>query len=347
MPPSTPGEDYARHLSAQEARVRALLAAHGLESLFRGLEPCDVERGYRTKASFRAARDGNDTLFVGVDPRVGRVPMDHALWVLPAPARPVALHVRELVRAMDVAASVTGFDLRLEHGSLRAHVSVAAPRQGCEPLDGFARRLMDEVPALHGVSIPSHQILLGESHLRNEVCGKVVLAHHLAFFQTNAHLTPLLAAEAQREVEDAGTVVDLYCGVGLHSVLAARSETVVRGADNNRWAIESAALNASLHGLAYAEYHRVSAERFSSTDRFSSPDVVFVNPSRFGCGPGVPEAVAGWRPRGVCLVSCSAASHVRDLLAFSRVGYRPRGVRCFDMFPFSEYVENVSHLVPA
>jgi tRNA/tmRNA/rRNA uracil-C5-methylase (TrmA/RlmC/RlmD family) len=243
---------------------------------------------------------------------------------------------------------VSGFDLRLEHGSLRPHVSIAAPREGCARLDALAERLMDEVPGLHGVSVPSQSIQLGDAHLRNVVCGRTVLAHHLAFFQTNAGLTPLLAAEAQRGVLQPRTVVDLYCGVGLHSILAAWSpQTAVRGADNNRWAIESAARNVELHGLKNAGYHRATAERFAATTAFDSPDIVFVNPSRFGCGPGIPRSVARWRPAAVCLVSCSALSHVRDLLSFAAAGYRAKAVRCFDMFPFSEYVENVSHLVPA
>jgi tRNA/tmRNA/rRNA uracil-C5-methylase (TrmA/RlmC/RlmD family) len=346
MQPSTLRDEYARHLVQQEARVRALLSAHGLEALFHGLEPCIVEQGYRTQASFRAVRDSSTALYVGVDPRLGRVAMDDSLWVLPGPARPVALRVRDLVREMGVAEAVTGFDLRLEHGSLRAHVSIAAPREGCGPLNEFAGRLMDELPGLHGVSVPSQGIEMGEEHLHNLVCGKTVLAHHLAFFQTNAHLTPLLAAEAQRGVSGAKSVVDLYCGVGLHSVLAAGERTAIRGADNNRWAIESAERNVRLHGFGDAEYHRVTAERFASTRHFDAPGVVFVNPSRFGCGPGIPAAVARWRPAVVCLVSCSAESHVRDLLAFMREGYRPRAVRCFDMFPFTAYVENVTHLVP-
>ncbi|HEX2189203.1 MAG TPA: hypothetical protein VHG51_09920, partial [Longimicrobiaceae bacterium] len=96
-----------------------------------------------------------------------------------------------------------------------------------------------------------------------------------------------------------------------------------------------------------AEYVREDAERFAAARAFDAPDVVFVNPSRFGCGPGVPEAVARWRPSSVCLVSCSFDSHLRDTLAFIEAGYRPAAVRCFDMFPFSDFLESVTHFAPA
>ncbi|MDB4951426.1 MAG: rRNA (uracil-5-)-methyltransferase RumA [Gemmatimonadetes bacterium] len=343
MPGSVLSQQYALHLRAAEARVRGLLREHGLEPLFGGIHPCPIERGYRTQASFRAGRDGSGPPYVGVDPRTGRVPLDDALWVMPEPARPAAVAVRDMIVDANLADVVSGFDLRLEHGTLRAHVGLAAPREGSPRLDDVCARLMDEVPGLHGVSVASQGIELGETHLRNIVCDRTVLAHYLAFFQTNAHVTPALAAEAQAHATGARTVVDLYCGVGMHSILAAGPKTEVHGADNNRWAIESAERNVALHGLRTAAYHRETAERFAATHAFDAPDVVFVNPSRFGCGAGVPAAVARWRPAAVCLVSCSVPSHVRDTLAFIAAGYRPQAVRCFDMFPFSEYLESVTH----
>jgi tRNA/tmRNA/rRNA uracil-C5-methylase (TrmA/RlmC/RlmD family) len=338
--------EYDLHLAATETRVRALLAAQGLEALFGGIVPCPLAAGYRTQASFRAARDSAEAALVGVDPRLGRVPLAESLWVLPEPARPTALRVARMIAEAGLTDTVSGFDLRLEHGSLRPHVSIATPREGVVPLEPLCARMLEEMPHLHGVSVPAQGLEMGDAHLRNELLGKTVLAHYRAFFQTNAHVTPLLCAEVQRPLERPASVVDLYCGVGMHSVLAAAPDTHVRGADNNRWAIESAGRNVELHALADAEYHRVTAERFSAAHAFTAPSVVIVNPSRFGCGPGVPQAVARWRPEAVCLVSCSIESHVRDTLAFASAGYRPQAVRCFDMFPFSEYLESVTHFAP-
>ena len=338
--------EYALHLAAKEALVRALLAAHGLGDRYRGMAPCPVERGYRTQASSRAEHGAAHTL-AGVDPRVGRVALADSLWVLPEPARPTALRIHELLVRERMLPPVAGFDLRLEHGSLRAHLTLSIPRDCAVPVDALCARLMDEVPELLGVSAPGAGVELGDAYLRNVLLGKPVLAHCRAFFQTNAHVTPLLCEEVQRSIDSPASIVDLYCGVGMHSLLAARPETVARGADNNTWAIESAARNVALHGLEDAEYHRVSAERYCAEQDFASPAVVFVNPSRFGCEPGIAEAVARWRPESVCLVSCSIDSHVRDTLAFIAAGYQPEAATCFDMFPFSDYLESVTHFSPA
>jgi tRNA/tmRNA/rRNA uracil-C5-methylase (TrmA/RlmC/RlmD family) len=338
--------EYGRHLAAKEARVRGMLAAHGLEDLFAGIRRCPVEGGFRGHASFRLAREGGTARVLGVEPRGGRLPLEDTLWVLPEEARPTVLRVRDVVLGGDWAEAVFGFELRLEHGTLRTHVAISSPHEAGVPMESLCRALVDGVPGVLGAAVVSQSVEAGEAWLANRLAGVTVLAHHRAFFQSNLRLVPEMVEEIQRPLERPASIVDLYCGAGLHSVLAAAPGTRVTGADNNPWAIESARRNAALHGMSGAEYVRESAEEFAAVREFDAPDVVFVNPSRLGCGPGVPEAVARWRPAGVCLVSCSIDAHLRDTLAFQRAGYRPAAVRCFDMFPFSEYLESVTHFEP-
>ncbi len=339
--------EYGRHLAAKEARVRGMLAAHGLEAIFAGIRRCPVEGGFRGHVSLRLAREDGAARVLGVEPRGGRLPLEDTLWVLPEEARPTVLRVRDVILGAGWADGVFGFELRLEHGTLRAHVSISAPHGSGVPLASLCRALVEGVPGVLGAAVLSQGVEVGEAWLANRLGGRTVLAHHRAFFQSNLRLVPEMVEEIQRPLERPASVVDLYCGAGLHSVLAAAPETRVVGADNNPWAIESARRNAALHGLSGAEYVRESAEDFAAARGFDAPDVVFVNPSRLGCGPGVPEAVARWRPARVCLVSCSIDAHLRDTLAFQRAGYRPAAVRCFDMFPFSEFLESVTHFEPA
>ncbi|HEX8906311.1 MAG TPA: hypothetical protein VF771_15790 [Longimicrobiaceae bacterium] len=339
-------DDYALAAEAKEARIAAVLEAHGFGGLFRGLVRCPVDDGYRMRASFYLGGDGDGIArWVGVDPRHGRVPLDASLWVLPSPWRAFVRGVGERIARAPAESRVTGFEVRLEFGEGgRAHLTLAAER-GSAPLDAFCRALLDASPGLLGIAVPSQGVELGEPNLRHELLGKTILAHHLAFFQTNRWLTPELAAAAREAASDPSHIVDLYCGVGLHSILAAAPESATAGVDTNRWAIESAVRNAALHGLAHARYERIPAERLAGRE-VERPTVVFVNPSRYGCAPGVAERVAAWRPDAVCLVSCSIDSHARDLAAFARAGYQSRPFRSFDMFPFSEFVESVTELRP-
>jgi hypothetical protein len=336
---------YASDADAKEARIATVLETAGLGGLFLGLRRSPIEEGYRMRASVYLAR-GGDAEARGVDPRHGRMPLAETLWVLPEPARPRVMEIAARLDAAPREAGATGFEVRLEFGSLRAHVTVAAERGSAGRLDSFCRALLDEVDGVLGVAVPSQAIEMGETHLRHALLGKTILSHHLAFFQTNRWLTPELAAAARAAAADPSRIIDLYCGVGLHSVIAATPESAVVGVDTNRWAIESAVRNAELHGLARARFERIPVERLVGRPETERPSVVFVNPSRYGCAPGVAARVAAWRPEAICLVSCSIDSHARDLAAFARAGYRARPFESFDMFPFSPFVESVTELRP-
>jgi tRNA/tmRNA/rRNA uracil-C5-methylase (TrmA/RlmC/RlmD family) len=355
MDPTQTAAAYAAHAAAKEAALRALLADAGMDALYRGLVPSPVAEGWRTQLSFRVQRraEGGPRLH-GVDPLRGNVAVEEAMWVAPVAARPTLLAVAAALAPLAAEGVATGFDARLEHGSLRPFVSVHVPRD--VDADG-ARRAAEAVAALSvarpemvGIAVPSLSLRLGGEWLENVVLGRTVLAPPLSFFQTNAHVTPLLAAEAKSGGEDARTLVDLYCGVGLHSVLATAGrerEMRVVGADSARQGIEGARRNAALHGMD-ADYRRETAESFAGSAGLERPDRVVVNPSRFGCGPGVARGIGRWRASQVCLVSCSPESHVRDVQALAAEGYRPLGVRGFDMFPFTDgFVECVTHFDPA
>jgi hypothetical protein len=266
--------------------------------------------------------------------------------VLPPWARERTVEIARRLGDSPVDAGVTGMELRLEFGSERMHVTVAARRGSTGSLAAWCDALLGEVPGVLGVAVPSQQLERGESELRHRILSHTLLAHHLAFFQTNLHLTPPLAAAAGDAVSDPARLVDLYCGVGLHSVLAANAGSSVTGVDTNRWAIESACRNAALHGLAGARFERIPAERLAGRPEVHQPNTIFVNPSRYGCAPGLPARIARWRPGSISLVSCSIESHARDLAAFAAAGYQAQPVESFDMFPFSPFVESVTTLLP-
>ncbi|HEX2094906.1 MAG TPA: hypothetical protein VHG28_21075, partial [Longimicrobiaceae bacterium] len=157
VPSSGLGEEYWRHLAQKEARVRRRLAEHGLEARFGGILPCPVERGYRMQATFSASR-GARCGIQGVDPRSGRVPWEASLWVLPEEARGTVERVVGLLQSAELGDAVTGFDVRLEYGSGRAHLRLAAPRAADRPLAPLCERVFAEVPGLLGVALPAQGI---------------------------------------------------------------------------------------------------------------------------------------------------------------------------------------------
>ena len=207
-PPVSLAEEYRRHADAREARIAAVLAEHGLGGLFRGMRRCPVEQGYRMRASFYVGRDDGDAArIVGVDPRRGRVAMEEARWVLPEHARPLVRDVAARVAATPRQGGITGFEVRLEFGGGRAHLTLAAERGSASHVE-LCRALLDQSPGLLGIALPSQAIELGETHLRHELLDSTILAHHLAFFQTNRWLTADLAAGARGGGKDTARTIE-------------------------------------------------------------------------------------------------------------------------------------------
>ncbi len=141
-------------------------------------------------------------------------------------------------------------------------------------------------------------------------------------------------------------LVDLYGGVGLFGVsLAAAVEgltvTVVEG---NRRACELAQANAGLLPVAVT---RAGVDRWlARPGALADVDLVVLDPPRTGAGAAVVTAIAAARPRAVAYVACDPVALARDLATFRAAGMVLAELVALDLFPTTQHVECVAHLVP-
>ena len=169
------------------------------------------------------------------------------------------------------------------------------------------------------------------------------------FFQVNPSVARTLVAEvmnwlaeATRET-DALRLLDLYCGVGVFGLAAAKNGFAeIVGIESGRAAIAAARRNARALGATAATFH---CERVADAARqgFHCPGfertVDIVDPPRAGMEPGTAEALAMAGPAAVIYVSCDPATLTRDLAVFAEHGYAVRRARVFDMFPRTLHFE--------
>lgn len=335
---------YDRHLGDTRARLEELLAP-----LCPGpieLQASPIDDGFRGQARFSVdVADGRPEV-TGVDPVAGRGPWRSTLWILPAFARRMVEAIVGQTLADYPRHLVRGFELRVGCGTEQGHLVVAVDRAEPGSYEEWAARLLRDVPRLSGVSIPSHGVELGEELITHRLLGRELLSHPLAFFQTNYRLTEALVERVASLVSSGApaAILDLYCGVGVHSLLAGDQHTKVLGIDSDRHAIAVANRNAERAGRE-AVYERAPVGRFLADVTPPRADVVIVNPTRAGCGSAVVDRIAALAPASICLVCCSVEAHARDLERFRSGGYDAVEHTSFDMFPFSPFVENVTRLV--
>jgi tRNA/tmRNA/rRNA uracil-C5-methylase (TrmA/RlmC/RlmD family) len=144
------------------------------------------------------------------------------------------------------------------------------------------------------------------------------------------------------------TALDLYCGVGLFAGALADAvgeSGAVLGIESGKRAAEDARHNLADFPRVRVEHGTV--ERILPRTGITESDLVVLDPPRAGAGRTVVARLAALTPRRIAYVACDPAALARDLAHFATLGYRPRSLRAFDLFPMTHHVECVAILEPA
>ena len=171
------------------------------------------------------------------------------------------------------------------------------------------------------------------------------------FFQVNPGVADALVSQVREWVRTAaaesgaGTLLDLYCGVGVFGLTAAKDGmSAIVGIESGRNAVTAARRNARANGVTGAKFYCetaavAAAKNFHCTD--FGDVIAVVDPPRAGMETAAVKALAKAGPRTVVYVSCDPATLSRDLAVFTANGYVLRKARMFDMFPRTVHFETV------
>ena len=144
-------------------------------------------------------------------------------------------------------------------------------------------------------------------------------------------------------------VIDLYCGVGLFAMAAAKAGVkTVYGADMDSPAISAGARNAAEMGIKGVEFKATTAQKglkWAARNCEPGKTMVIADPPRRGLDKEVVERIIAAQPRSLIYVSCAADTMARDVKQLGAAGYSVRSARLFDMFPRTPYFESVTWLV--
>lgn len=143
----------------------------------------------------------------------------------------------------------------------------------------------------------------------------------------------------------AGTILDLYCGIGLTSLLFARKGWRAIGVEAHPETVALAKENASLNRLFAAEFYEGKSEEIGiELLKKEKPDVVLCNPPRTGLNPAIVQALLEACTTSIFYISCMPSTLARDLQKLGDGGYKIQKIHAFDMFPQTTHVETFVHL---
>jgi 23S rRNA (uracil1939-C5)-methyltransferase len=214
--------------------------------------------------------------------------------------------------------------------------------------DRFAAKFRDAVPWLESLLLidtaRERMELFGPGFLSYEVAGAVYRVGHMSFFQVNRFLLDEMVATVANEAGRGGRLaLDLYSGVGLFTLLLAKSYERVIAVEANPASARDLEENIRTN-QSRAEVRNANTEDFLRKWN-ESADLVVLDPPRAGVEPSALARLADLAPARISYVSCEPSTLARDLAALVREGYALEEVHLFDLFPQTFHIESLVRLV--
>lgn len=142
----------------------------------------------------------------------------------------------------------------------------------------------------------------------------------------------------------ANRVVDLFCGIGVSSLMLAQQGMQVWGVEVNPDSIEIAKQNAANNELISVKFYAATVEKLLPQKlKEWTPDLVIINPPRQGMEPGSIEVLNKQPVDRIIYISCMPSTLARDLHLFSEI-YEVESCEGVDMFPQTAHVESLTIL---
>ncbi len=233
--------------------------------------------------------------------------------------------------------------VQISSGGSTAYISLVA-RSGKQPgaLNVLAKHL-GRFPETENVSIRGRS----EAEFEFGLSGMKFLANPSVFTQSNPGVNEAIVRTVLEWAAplEGLKILDLYSGIGNFSVpLASGAEKVV-SVEINRFPAALARKNAEINGVKNVSFVTApSAEAVSElVQKGETFDLIVLDPPREGAKE-ILECIASLSTGKIIYVSCDPVTLSRDLKRLKELGWSPRRVRPFDMFPQTYHVESVSLL---
>ena len=191
---------------------------------------------------------------------------------------------------------------------------------------------------------PKDKVLYGKGYIEDEIDGMVFRISAHTFYQVNPVQTEVMYSTALQyaKLKKTDTVLDMCCGIGTISLLAARKAKYVLGVEVNPKSIQDARKNAVRNHIRNAEFLAMDGEEFIH-ELMDTPDVVFLDPPRSGFSESFMRTLQKLSPERIVYVSCNPITQARDLKVISGT-YHIDQIQPVDNFPFTTELECIVSL---
>lgn len=197
-----------------------------------------------------------------------------------------------------------------------------------------------------GLKSTNGSLSLGQTTASLEIEGLNFQFSPRAFIQNNPEQSLNIYHMIGTLAKNSATLLDLYSGIGISSLLLAAQNKKVIGVEGNGEAVALAKSNAALNSLTSVEFLKADVKNvLKKLLKEHRPDTVILNPPRIGLEQPIVIDLIDDNPREILYISCMPSTLARDLRLLCAEKYKISLCQAFDMFPQTGHIETLVKLV--
>lgn len=209
------------------------------------------------------------------------------------------------------------------------------------------KNALKKYPQWNGIVVntPGKQHAFGNTQLTLSIDNLQFSFSAQSFVQNHPEQSINIYRAICNAAKHAHSILDLYCGIGISSILLAKQGARVLGVENNAEAVQLARSNAKSNGATDIEFLQADVEQVILKNlKERMPEIAIINPPRIGLSSVVSNALMEKGPAEIIYISCMPSTLARDLQILCHQHYHFSSCQAFDMFPQTSHVETVVHL---
>ena len=354
-------EPYENSLAFKQDKVNKLYAGKKVERIIGMEDPYHYR--HKIYASFSQTRDGR--IIAGMyEENTHRLIDSRMCLIQHARANAILQTICTVATDMKLEAydedrgtgTLRHAYLRVSHANQEVLVVIVIGSKDLPGSRSFVQKIVSAHPEIRTVILnwnrentsmilgPKDKVLYGKGYIEDEIDGMVFRISAHTFYQVNPVQTEVMYSTALQyaQLKKTDTVLDMCCGIGTISLLAARKARYVLGVEVNPKSIQDAGKNAVRNQIRTAECLAMDGEEFIH-ELLDTPDVVFLDPPRSGFSGSFMQALEKLGPQKIVYVSCNPVTQARDLKVIES-NYRIEKIQPVDNFPFTSELECIVSL---
>lgn len=183
----------------------------------------------------------------------------------------------------------------------------------------------------------------GQKYLQFNMCGVNVSISPNSFLQVNTAIATKMYKEACKhlEITKNTTVIDLYSGIGITSIMFSKMAKDVFAIEEVSSAVENAKYMAKINNVTNINYFIGKCEEKIYNLKLDKLEdvVLFVDPARAGMDIKVIDAIKYLKPRKIVYMSCNPETCYRDIKLILKDNYQLDSITPYNMFPYTKHIE--------